>query len=139
MYVHPSTRQDIWHYMVWSTLQEHPTSRQRMRHSAAAECTTSSSGEAYIRFFRMRPAWVCEMASMTCISTALSDIRRRVQRLNPSGGVPHAIAMILASMSPVHLAGTGGVSRFLRLMPFHGSSASESDRSRKFSFMPCTA
>ena len=90
-------------------------------------------------FFRMRPTWVCEMASMTCISTALSDIRRRVQRLNPSGGVLHAMAMILASMSPVHLAGTGGVSRFFRLMPFPGSVASAFDRSRKFSFMPCTA
>ena len=90
-------------------------------------------------FFRMRPTWVCEIVSMISISTALSDIKRRVQRLYPSGGVLHAMAMILASISPVHLAGTGGVSRFLRLMPFPGSAVSASDRSRKFSFIPCTA
>lgn len=41
--------------------------------------------------------------------------------------------------SGVHLAGTGGVSRFFRLIPFPGSAVSVSDRSRKFSFMPCTA
>ena len=101
---------------VWSTLQAHPPYERQMRRSGAEGCTTSSSGEAYTRFFRMRPTCIGEMDGTISNSTTLSDSSRSVHLPRPSGGALHAVAMIFASTSPVHLAGTGGDSRFFRMI-----------------------
>jgi hypothetical protein len=47
-------------------------------------------------------------------STQVSANNLGVRAQQPAGGLLHAGAMIRASGSPVTLAGTGGVSRFLR-------------------------
>lgn len=67
-------------------------------------------------FFRMRPTCIGDMDGTICSSTTRSDSSRNVHLPRPSGGALHVVAMIFASTSPVHLAGTGGVSRFFRVM-----------------------
>ena len=67
-------------------------------------------------FFRMRPTCIGEMDGTISNSTTLSDSSRSVHLPRPSGGALHAVAMIFASTSPVHLAGTGGDSRFFRMI-----------------------
>src|SRR5665647_1188900 len=71
-------------------------------------------------FFRTWPIATCEMLSTISSSTALLARRRKVHLLRPCGGSLQLIAMILASTSPVILAGTGGVSRFF--LPIAASS-----------------
>ena len=88
-------------------------------------------------FFSMRPTCTYEMEGRTSNSMARSDMSLSVHFPLPLGGVLHAIATIFASTSPVHLAGTGGVSRFFRLIPFDGSESAT--LSRKCCFMLWTA
>ena len=68
-------------------------------------------------FFSMRPICTYEMEGRISNCTARSDMSLSVHLPLPSGGVLHAIATIFVSTSPVHLGGTGGVSRFFRLIP----------------------
>ena len=88
-------------------------------------------------FFRMRPTCVWDISPIISSSTARSDISLSVHLLLPCGGALQASAIIFASTSPVHLAGTGGVSRFFRLIPFVASDTVP--LSRKCFFMSCTA
>ena len=63
-------------------------------------------------FFRTWPTAAWEMLSIISNSTARSARRRKVHFPRPCGGSLQLKAMILASTSPVILAGIGGVPRF---------------------------
>jgi len=56
-------------------------------------------------FFRILFTVWCEMVSTNSSSTALSAMRRNVQRLRPSGGSEQAKAVILAFWRPLILCG----------------------------------
>ena len=63
-------------------------------------------------FLRMFETVTCDIDSIYPSSTVLSARSRSVHLEYPSGGCPHASAMMCASTSPVTFAGIGGVSRF---------------------------
>ena len=67
-------------------------------------------------FLRMFETVTCDIDSIYPSSTVLSARSRSVHLEYPSGGCPHASAMMCASTSPVTFAGIGGVSRFFLLI-----------------------
>src|SRR6185437_2632524 len=60
-------------------------------------------------FFKIRPTSVWEIDSTYCSSTALSDSKRRLHWLYPSGGVEHASAVIFAFVFPSNRLGAPGL------------------------------
>src|SRR5215475_9677056 len=65
-------------------------------------------------FLSVRPMVLSLARSTIPSSTTLFSNSRKVQRAYPLGGLEHASAISLASLSPSKIGGTAGIARCLR-------------------------